>query len=107
MAEVKARYEAHTPNYALNCDVVLNIQEVSELMRSIARDLNYASVYSHSNLFKKGDAVQKAPQGDVLNITAAGEVKGSIRSARFDSDGLALHLRGQLLRLQPLRPVSG
>lgn len=91
MAEVKARYEAHTPNYALNCDVVLNIQEVSELMRSIARDLNYASVYSHSNLFKKGDAVQKAPQGDVLNITAAGEAKGSIRNAKFDSDGLALN----------------
>ena len=91
MAEVKARYEAAAPAEPLSCDVVLNIQEVSELMRSIARDLNYATVYSHSNLFKKGDPIQKAPQGDLLTLTMSGEARGSIRSAKFDSDGLALN----------------
>ena len=91
MAEVKARYEAVTPAEKLSCDVVLNIQEVAELMRSIARDLNYATVYSHSNLFKKGDPIQKAPQGDLLTLTMAGQASGSIRSAKFDSDGLALN----------------
>ena len=91
MAEVKARYEAVTPTEPLSCDVVLNIQEISELMGRIARDLNYATVYSHSNLFKKGDPIQKAPQGDRLTITMTGAVPGSIRSSKFDSDGLALN----------------
>ena len=91
MAEVKARYEAVTPTEPISCDVVLNIQEISELMARIARDLNYATVYSHSNLFKKGDPIQKAPQGDRLTITMTGAAPGSIRSSKFDSDGLALN----------------
>ena len=91
MAEVKARYEAVTPTEPLSCDVVLNIQEISELMGRIARDLNYATVYSHSNLFQKGDPIQKAPQGDRLTITMAGAVPGSTHSSKFDSDGLALN----------------
>lgn len=90
MAEVKARYEAAVPSQTLSCPVVLNIQEVSELVRSIARDLNYSSVYSHANLFKKGDAIQKEILGDRLGITMAGTVPGSVRSAAFDADGLTL-----------------
>ena len=90
MTEVKARYEAAAPETQLCCPVILNIQEISELMRSIARDLNYASVYSHANLFKKGDAIQKEILGDSLGITMAGAVPGSVRSAAFDSDGLTL-----------------
>jgi PmbA protein len=70
--------------------VVLNAQELSELMANIAYDLNYSSVYSHSNLFKKGDAIQKDPKGDLIGITMAGQVEGSISSASFDGDGLSL-----------------
>ena len=90
MAAVKARYEAVTPEFPMDCPVVLNIQEISELMRNIARDLDYATVYSQSNLFKKGEAIQKDLSGDPIGITMAGQVPGSIRSSLFDADGLTL-----------------
>ena len=90
MAQVKARYEAVTPQLPLDCKVILNKQELSELFIQYAGDLNYASVYSHSNLFKKGDAIQKSPVGDKLGISMAGQVPGNVRSAKFDSDGLSL-----------------
>ena len=90
MAAVKARYEAVTPDFPLDCPVVLNIQEISELMDNIARDLDYATVYSQSNLFKKGEAIQKELSGDPIGITMAGQVPGSIRSSLFDGDGLTL-----------------
>lgn len=90
LEDAKARYEAITPDFPMDCPVVLNIQEIAELMQNIARDLNYHTVYSHSNLFKKGDAIQKAPEGDPIGITMAGQVTGSIRSSLFDGDGLAL-----------------
>ncbi len=93
MDEVKARCEAVQPEKKLECGVVLNKQELSELFWNIADDLNFATVYSHSNLFKKGDAIQNAPTGDVIGITMAGAVAGNIRSARFDSDGLSLQDR--------------
>ncbi len=90
MAEVKARYEAVTPDFALDCDVILNAEELAQLFYNIAGDLNYATVYSHSNLYKKGDAIQKAPVGDPIGLTMAGAVTGCVRSAKFDSDGMAL-----------------
>ena len=90
MLEVKARYEAVKPDYELNCPVILNKQELSQLMRNIAGDLNYASVHSHSNLFHKGDAIQKSPVHDAIGITMIGEIPGSTRSAKFDSDGVSL-----------------
>jgi len=90
MQEVKARYEAVKSDFALDCPVILNKQELSQLFRNIAGDLNYASVYSHSNLFKKGDAIQKAPAHDMIGIIMTGEVAGSTRSAKFDSDGVSL-----------------
>ena len=90
MEQVKARYEAKAPAEPLSCPVILNIQEVSELMREIAWDLNYSSVYSHSNLFKKGEPVQKEILGDPIGITMAGQVSGSVRSRCFDEDGLSL-----------------
>lgn len=86
----KARYEAVTPDFKIDCPVILNKQEVSQLFREIAGDLNYASVYSRSNLFKKGDMIQTASTGDHIGITMAGAVEGNIRSRRFDGDGLAL-----------------
>ena len=90
LASVKARYEAVTPKQPLDCPVVLNRQELSELFGSIAQDLNYASVYAHANLFRKGQPIQKAPTGDPIGITMKGQIPGSVRSARFDSDGLSL-----------------
>ena len=90
MEQVKARYEAKAPESELSCPVVLNIQEVSSLMQQIAWDLNYAAVYSHSNLFKKGDSIQKEILGDPISITMAGQVPGCVRSRCFDSDGLSL-----------------
>lgn len=86
----KARYEAVTPDFTMNCPVILNKQELSELFHEIAGDLNYASVYSRSNLFKKGDAIQTAPTGDVIGITMAGAVEGNVSSRKFDADGLTL-----------------
>ena len=90
MAEVKARFEAVKPDYPLSGTVILNKLELADLFYNIASDLNFATVYSHSNLWNKGDAIQKAPQGDVIGITMAGQVEGSIRSSRFDNDGLSL-----------------
>lgn len=90
MSQVKARYEAIRPDFPMDCACILNSYELSELFWAIAQNLNYASVYSHTSLFSKGDAIQKAPVGDLIGITMAGQVKGSIRSAKFDSDGIAL-----------------
>ena len=90
MEEVKARYEAVKPESEIACKVILNAQELAQLFLNIAYDLNYSSVYSHSNLFHKGDSIQKAPGGDLIGITMAGEVEGSVRSAKFDGDGMSL-----------------
>jgi len=90
LEEARARCEATVPAQKLSCPVVLRELELATLMRSIASDLSYSRVYTHANLFKEGDAVQKAPTGDILGITMAGQVQGSVRSRCFDSDGLAL-----------------
>lgn len=90
LEEVKARSEAITPEKIEPCKVILCEEEISQLMRNIASDLNYGKVYSHSNLFKKDDVIQNNPTGDLIGITMAGEAPGCVRSAKFDSDGLAL-----------------
>ena len=90
MLEVKARYEAVQPEFPLTGDVILNKLELEDLFFNIARNLNYGTVYSHSNLWSKGDAIQKDPQADVIGIVMAGQAPGSVRSTRFDSDGLDL-----------------
>ncbi len=90
LQEVKLRYEAVTPDFPLSCKVVLNKLELSELFWNIAEDLNYTSVYSHSNLRSKGEFVQKDSAGDKIGITMYGQIPGCIRSSRFDSDGLSL-----------------
>ena len=90
LEEVKARYEAKTPEQPLDCDVVLNRLELGQLFMNIASDLHYATVYSHSNLWSKGDRIQKERSGDSISITMCGEVGGSVRSSKFDSDGMSL-----------------
>ena len=90
LQEVKARASAVKPDFDLNCKVILNKQELAELFGNISHDLNYATVYSHSGLFHKGDEIQEAPTGDKLTITMAGTAAGNIRSAHFDGDGMTL-----------------
>ena len=90
LQEAKLRYEAITPDFPMNCKVVLNKLELSELFWNIADDLNYSSVYSHSNLRSKGESVQNNPTGDKISITMLGQFSGCISSSRFDSDGLSL-----------------
>jgi len=90
MEQVKARYEAVKPDFAMDCAVILNKGELAELFSTIVDDLNYAAVYSHANLFKKDSLLQKNPEGDKINITMAGEAAGSVFSAKFDEDGMPL-----------------
>jgi predicted Zn-dependent protease len=90
LQEVKARYEAKTPDFPIDCKVILNKLELSELIGNIVYDLNYAAVYAHANLFKKGDEVQKTPMGDKLQVFMEGAYRGSTASACFDADGLEL-----------------
>ena len=90
MAEVKARYEAVKPDYPLSGAVILNKLELADLFFNIAYDLNFGTVYSHSNLWSKGDAIQKDPKGDAIGIVMTGQVPGSVRSTSFDNDGLSL-----------------
>ncbi len=90
MLAVKGRYEAHKPEQKLQCNVLLNTQEVSEIFSNIARMLNYAAVYSHSTVFRKGEPIQKEPTGDLIEITMMGEMPGNVRSSKFDSDGMRL-----------------
>ena len=90
MAAVKARYEAVKPQQPLDCKVIFHKQEIETLVAPIANALNYASVYSHTTIFRKGDAIQKEPTGDRIQLTMAGALKGSVRSSQFDSDGMSL-----------------
>ena len=90
MAEVTARCQAITPAGKLSCKVILNAGELDSLFSDLTRNLNYQSVYNHSNVFSRGDAVQKAPRGDKLTITMAGSVPGNVASSAFDADGLSL-----------------
>ena len=90
LQEVKARAAAIKPDFQLDCKVILNKQELSELFGNICHDLNYATVYSHAGLFHKGDDIQVDPTGDKITITMAGSLPGNIRSACFDGDGMTL-----------------
>ena len=90
LGEVTARATAVKPDFTIDCKVILNKQELEELFGSISHDLHFGTVYSHANLFHKGDAVQQAPTGDKITITMAGSLPGNIRSACFDGDGMAL-----------------
>lgn len=82
MTEVKARCEATKPELPLSCTVILNTGELSVLFFSIADALNYGSVCTNSNLFHKGDRIQKAPEGDLIGITMTGEASGCVSSAK-------------------------
>ncbi len=90
MREVRDRGRAKKPETPLTCPVLLNAGELSELCVELTYGLNFSSVYSHSNPFSVGDAVQKAPTGDKLTVKRLGVIEGSASSALFDEDGTTL-----------------
>ena len=90
MHEVKDRYEAKAPENKLYCPVVLDAPELEQLMGNFVGNLNFSTVYQHSNAFGLGDDIQKEANGDRLTITMCGTVKGSVRSSMFDGDGITL-----------------
>ncbi|MBQ8264794.1 MAG: hypothetical protein IJY96_08490 [Oscillospiraceae bacterium] len=90
MAEVKARYEAVPSAGELSCPVVIGPTELRQLFYVLVDDLDYANVYSSSNLRSKGERVQPEGIGDPLDIRLCGSLPGSMRSSRFDIDGVEL-----------------
>ncbi len=90
MHEVCDRGRAKKPEMTPACPVLLLAHEFSSLCHELSSGLNFASVYSHSNPFSKGDRIQKAPTGDKISITMKGVIEGSIASALFDDDGTTL-----------------
>lgn len=89
MREVEQRRRAVKPATPLVADVLLRDKEISELAAALAGDLNYAGVYAQSNLHSKGDVLQNG-NGDRIDLTMVGKIRGSGSSAFFDEDGTAL-----------------
>ena len=90
MREVRDRGRATAPEKALDCPVLLPADELANLFSELTSGLNFASVYSHSNPFSEGDAIQKAPVADKLDLTMKGVIEGSVASSLFDGDGTTL-----------------
>ena len=90
LQQAKARHDAKRLEITGTPKVILNAQELSELFWNFAYDLNFATVYSHHNLYKKGDQIQTAPQGDTLGITMTSALPGCAGNRCFDSDGMTL-----------------
>ena len=93
MCEVRDRFYAKKPEEKLSCPVVLAAPELDNLFNEIAYELDFGGVYSRSNAYSKGDAIQKEPTGDKLTITMQGKIKNSPASASFDADGVELRSR--------------
>ena len=90
LTQAKARHDARRLEITGSPKVILNSQELMELFWNFAYDLNFASVYSHHNVYKVGDALQTDPQGDKLGITMAASLPGCADSRCFDYDGMTL-----------------
>ena len=73
LQEVALRAKAVKPDFAMDCKVILNKQELSELFGSITQDLHFGTVYSHAGLFHKGDAIQQTPTGDKIGRASCRE----------------------------------
>lgn len=93
MQEVRDRCRAEKPASELSLPVVITGNELSGLFRELIFSLNFSSVYSHTNVFSKGDKIQKAPVGDKITVAVCGALAGSHASALFDEDGVTLSER--------------
>ncbi len=89
LAEVALRRKAIKPATPINANVVLRDSEIAALVGTLARDLNYAGVYTHSNLHHKGDELQSG-DCDRISLSMVGQIRGSAGSAFFDGDGVEL-----------------
>lgn len=89
LAEVALRRKAIKPATPINATVVLRDSEIAALVGTLARDLNYAGVYTHSSLHHKGDELQNG-DGDRINLSMVGQIRGSTSSSFFDGDGVEL-----------------
>lgn len=90
MREVAARSKAQKPNVPINCNLLLNADELQELFHEITGELSYNAVYFSQNAYKKGDNLQKGAGGDPISLTARGSIKGCTNSAFFDATGVTL-----------------
>ena len=90
LTQAKDRHEARRMEVSGVERVILNAQELKELFWNFADDLDYGAVYSHHNVYKKGDVLQTAPEGDRLGITLCAALPGSAASRAFDRDGMTL-----------------
>ena len=90
LTQAKDRHDAKRLEITGVERVILNAQELKELFWNFADDLDYGTVYSHHNVFKKGDALQSDPRGDRLGITLCASLPGSAASRAFDRDGMTL-----------------
>ncbi len=92
MREVRDRFSAQKPQTPLQTNVILRAKEISSLMEEFSNELNYASVYAHSNLHALGDDLQENAAGDCdkITLTAKGTLPQSVFSKAFDEDGTSL-----------------
>ena len=93
LAQAKARHDARRLEITGNPKVILNAQELSELFWNFADDLDFSTVYTHQNVFSKGDAIQSAPKGDLLNLSVVSHLPNCAGSRTIDSDGMLLEDR--------------
>ncbi len=90
MQEVRDRARAQKPALVPTCPVLIPAYEFSSLISELVSGLGFSNVYSRSNPFAEGDAIQKEPVGDRLSVTMRGVLDGSVASALFDDDGTTL-----------------
>lgn len=89
MQEVQDRYYATKPQNTPDCKVVLNAPEIASMINDVTYELNFASVYAHSNAFSVGDNLQNG-DCDKLTVTMRGQIEGSHLNGVFDGDGTTL-----------------
>lgn len=90
LKDVTARARAKKLDEEINCNVLLRPFEIAQLVGQYAIELNYSSLYNKTNLFNKGDDLQKDSNGDKLSVTMVGQIKNSAQSQAFDVDGITL-----------------
>lgn len=90
MQEVRDRQHAVQPKTPQEINVVFGAREIFSLVSELIGQFDYSTVYSHSNLNKKGDCLQEHATGDLLTVQLKAEIKGNRFSAVFDQDGVTL-----------------
>lgn len=90
MEEVHARFEAKKPKEKLQGNIILRVEGISSIVNTILSNANYGSIYTHQNLYNINDSIQKSDSCDKLSVKLVGNLKGSVYSSFFDSDGISL-----------------